>query len=166
MDTDVFKQCSTCKQGIAFGVSYYVCSVSTCNRKATDFTFCSVACWDAHVPVYRHRDAWAEDRDAPTRAQAQVAAQQATTQAAVRAAAHAERADAAREPTPIRETGPIPNDVLVIASKMKAYVRARSGMNTSDGVLPVLSGKLRALCDDAIERASQAGRKTILDRDF
>jgi histone H3/H4 len=57
-------------------------------------------------------------------------------------------------------------DVLVVVSKLKDYVRARSGMNTSDGVVEVLSDRLRDLCDRAIERASRDGRKTVLDRDF
>jgi len=60
----------------------------------------------------------------------------------------------------------IPQDVLVVVSKLKAYVKARSGMNTSDGVVDVLSAKLRKLCDAAIEVAHADGRKTVLDRDF
>ena len=59
-----------------------------------------------------------------------------------------------------------PQDVLVVVSKLKAYVKARSGMNTSDGVTDVLSAKLRKLCDAAIEVAQADGRKTVLDRDF
>jgi len=39
-------------------------------------------------------------------------------------------------------------------------------MNTSDAVIDVLSDKLRELCDRAVEKAVQAGRKTLLDRDF
>ena len=60
----------------------------------------------------------------------------------------------------------LPEDVLVVVSKLKAYVKARSGMNTSDGVVDVLSTKLRRLCDAAIEVAQADGRKTVLDRDF
>jgi len=60
----------------------------------------------------------------------------------------------------------LPLDVLVVVSKLKAYVKARSGMNTSDGVTDVLSAKLRKLCDAAIEVAQADGRKTVLDRDF
>lgn len=57
-------------------------------------------------------------------------------------------------------------DVLVVVSKLKAYVREKSGMNTSANVAPALSNTVRALCDEAIERARKAGRKTIMDRDF
>jgi hypothetical protein len=64
-----YKLCSECKQPIAFSADYYRCSVSTCNRKRTGMFFCSVSCWDAHVPMMRHRDAWAEKTKAPTREQ-------------------------------------------------------------------------------------------------
>jgi histone H3/H4 len=58
------------------------------------------------------------------------------------------------------------NEVLVVASKLKNYIRAKSGMNTSASVLEVLSGKVRQLCDQAIENARADGRKTVKDRDF
>jgi hypothetical protein len=57
-------------------------------------------------------------------------------------------------------------EILIVASKLKAYVRARSGMNTSDAVLDVLSDAVRALCDEAIQGAKRDGRKTVMDRDF
>jgi hypothetical protein len=162
MDGDAWKRCSTCKKAIAFGAAHYACSVSTCSRKATDFAFCSVGCWDAHVPIYRHRGAWAEERRAPTRAEHEAAERNRADEQARREERTAERTEA----TPVVQTGPIPDDVLVVVSKLKAYVRARSGMKTSDGVMPLLSDRLRRLCDAAIEHAAAAGRKTILDRDF
>lgn len=55
---------------------------------------------------------------------------------------------------------------LVVASKLKAYIRDKSSMNTSSAVIQVLSDRLRNLCDQAIERAKQDGRKTVMDRDF
>lgn len=60
-----WKLCSSCKKPIAHGSVYYLCSVSTCNRKRMPLCFCSVDCWDAHVPGARHRDAWAEENVAP-----------------------------------------------------------------------------------------------------
>lgn len=66
----------------------------------------------------------------------------------------------------VRQGPPPPKEILVVASKLKAYIRARSEMNTSDGVMDVLSDRLRALCDEAIEMARKAGRKTVMDRDF
>ncbi len=56
--------------------------------------------------------------------------------------------------------------VLIVISKVKAYIRAKSGMNTSDGVVPVLSEHVRRLCDQAIESAKSDGRKTVLERDL
>ena len=36
-------------------------------------------------------------------------------------------------------------EVLVVASKLKNYIRAKSGMNTSGSVMEALSGRIRAL---------------------
>jgi hypothetical protein len=63
-----WKRCSTCKQELPFAATYWACNVSTCNRARTALVFCSVSCWDAHVPMLRHRDAWAEERRSPTAA--------------------------------------------------------------------------------------------------
>lgn len=58
-------------------------------------------------------------------------------------------------------------EVLVVASKLKAYIREKSGgMNTSSAVVQALSDKIRRLCDQAIEHARSDGRKTVMDRDF
>ena len=64
------------------------------------------------------------------------------------------------------EAGDLPREILIVASKLKNYIRARSGYNTSDRVLEPLSRLVREICDDAIEQASRAERKTVLDRDF
>jgi len=56
--------------------------------------------------------------------------------------------------------------VLVVISKVKSYIRAKSGMNTSDGIVPVLSDHVRRLLDQAIDAAKADGRKTVLDRDL
>jgi len=39
-------------------------------------------------------------------------------------------------------------------------------MNTSDGVVAILSEHLRELCREAIRQAGVDGRRTVLDRDF
>ena len=57
-------------------------------------------------------------------------------------------------------------EVLVVVSKVKNYIRAKSEMNTAGNVSPKLSVILRSLCDQAIERAKSDGRKTVMDRDF
>ncbi len=56
-------------------------------------------------------------------------------------------------------------EVLIVASRLKDYIRAKSGFNTSDGVLSPLSDIVRRVCDEAIKNASREGRMTVLDRD-
>ena len=63
-----FRLCSSCKAPLSFSQMYYVCSVSTCNRKRTGLTFCSMPCYDAHLPEMRHRSSWAEEAQAPSAA--------------------------------------------------------------------------------------------------
>jgi len=55
---------------------------------------------------------------------------------------------------------------LIVASRLKDYIRERSGFNTSDGVLEPLSEIVRRICDDAVRNASREGRRTVLDRDI
>ncbi|MBX3130734.1 MAG: hypothetical protein KF718_28710 [Polyangiaceae bacterium] len=162
MSADHYKVCSTCRTPIPFGGEHYVCSVSTCNRTKTALLFCSVGCWDAHLPMMKHRDAWAEKATAPTRA-AVLAEQARQRDDEVAAGADAERR---RRVVTSQQGAELPRDVLVVVSKLKGYVRARSEMNTSDNVVPVLSEHLRRLCDQAIRNAARDGRKTVLDRDF
>ena len=57
-------------------------------------------------------------------------------------------------------------EVLVVASKVKNYIKAKGEMKTSASVLEVLSDRIRSMCDQAIETARNDGRKTVLDRDF
>jgi hypothetical protein len=158
-------RCSSCKGDIDFEQTYYVCSVSTCNRAATNLRFCSVECWDAHVPVMRHRDAWAEEKRSPSRAEWERA--EAPSGPAAAAPRREPAAAKPGEPTAIEwNDGLLPEDVLVVASKLKAYIRARAGLNTSDAVVEVLSRHLRRVCDEGIRNAAGDGRKTVLDRDF
>ncbi len=62
-----WRRCNSCKKEIPYLGAYWVCNVSTCNRKRTGLVFCEVSCWDAHVPGMNHRESWAEERKAPTR---------------------------------------------------------------------------------------------------
>ena len=58
------------------------------------------------------------------------------------------------------------NDILVVASKLKNYIRSKSDMNTSASVMEVVSDRIREMCDQAIENARNDKRKTVKDRDF
>ena len=170
-ESERWKRCSTCKSDIGFDTPCWTCSVSTCNRPRTGLVFCSVSCWDAHVPIMRHRDdVGALDARSPTRAQA-------AAQAAAEAKAQAPAKSSAPKPVPAapaatRAAAPaarapeVPREILIVVSKLKSYIRARSGFNTADACAEVLSDQVRALCDRAIENARRDERKTVLDRDF
>jgi hypothetical protein len=166
-----FRLCSSCKKPLPFESTYYVCSVSTCNQKRTGLTFCSLPCFEAHVPGARHREAWAEEQRAPTRAQWESEQAEAPAEAPPPAAASS-RDERRIVGGPARKAGVelqpagLPRDVLVVVSKLKTYVRARSGMNTSDAVVDVLSDIVREHCDAAIQKAAADGRKTVMPRDF
>lgn len=174
-----WRRCSSCREWIDFQTGYYTCNVSTCNRRNTAFVFCSVDCWDAHLPTMNHREAWAEDQHSPS------AAQWSREQAAAKPSRKPREAKARIEPAhePARPAAPtvvrrpaesapvalsddVPDEILIVASRLKDYVRARSGMNTSDRVLAPLSKILREVCDRAIENARRDERKTVLDRDI
>jgi len=160
MAESFWRRCSSCKTEIAFDSPYWICSVSSCNRKGSSYVFCAVQCWDAHVPVERHREAWAEERRSPRSSEAAEAGGKRTV---IRRAQASETTGRPGRPQP---DGELPEDILIVASKLKAYVRARSGMNTSDSVMRELSDRVRFLCNDAIDRAREEGRKTLMDRDF
>lgn len=145
-----WKKCSTCKKDILLGAKYYECSVSTCSGQRTGYVFCSLICWEAHVPGARHRDSAAIEKQAPKAATAQeparriIVGQQASTSF----------------------SSSLPKEVLVVVSKMKDYIKARADMNTAEGTKDIVSEHIRVLCDDAIDRARAEGRKTVLERDF
>jgi hypothetical protein len=156
---NTWKKCSSCKKPIALGARYYTCSVSTCNGQRTGYVFCSVACFEVHLPSARHKDAAAIENKAPMKADPSPAA-----------------AGMGREPTrkiistptPPGSAGKqsAPREVLIIASRLKEFVQARADMNTSAQVVDVLSDYVRIITDRAIDNARAAGRKTLMDRDF
>lgn len=162
-EVSYWKKCNTCKKPIQFSQKYWVCSVSTCNRVRTGLVFCDVRCFDAHVPVMNHRDAGAFERRAPSEKEAREQQEQESQRAAAQGVTTKVQDTKSAPPGP---SGSIPDEILVVVSKAKAYVRAKSGFNTSDAVMPILSDKLRRLLDSAIQSAESHGRKTILDRDF
>ncbi len=58
------------------------------------------------------------------------------------------------------------NEVLVVVSKLKNYIRSSAQMNTASNFAPALSDIIRRLCDNAVEHARSDGRKTVMDRDI
>jgi histone H3/H4 len=148
-----WRKCSSCKKNIDLDTKYYICSVSTCNGLRTGYVFCSVACFERHLPGARHKQAGAIEKVSP-RAPARILIQTSTPGAL--------KAHSFSPPTKT----PIPREVLIIASRLKDYIAARSEYNTSSSVMDVLSDYVRVLCDRAIDNARAEGRKTVLDRDF
>lgn len=179
--SELWLKCSACRKDLGFSTLHWVCSVSTCNRNRTRLVFCSVACWDSHVATLRHREAWAVEARSPSREawQAELAQEQkpeaavAPSGAAAASSVSASATDAVRRRVivePPASAAPalapdVEREVMVVVSKMKKYIRDRSGMNCSDAVAEMLSDHVRALCDDAIRTAATNGRKTVLERD-
>jgi hypothetical protein len=187
--SEAWKRCSSCKRDIAYGAVYHVCNVSTCNQKRTALVFCSPECWDAHLGFVNHRESWAVEKRAPSReaAAAEESAQRAslpqsresrpaaTPRPAAPAGATVVRRAGSSSVTPsapsegANEEGmetDVPKEILIVASKLKAYIKARSGMNTSDRVMAKLSDEVRKIADRGIRSARAVERKTVLDRDF
>jgi len=148
---EVWKKCSSCKENILTGQKYFVCSVSTCQGKVTNYVFCSVACWDAHLPIERHRSdsAGAIERTAPK------------DLSAIESARKIVPGGLAAGSKSLGE-----DEVLVVVSKVRKYVADKSGLNTSAEVYDTLTEKIKRLCDRAVEQAKAQGRKTIMSRDF
>ena len=152
----VWRKCSSCKKPIALGARYYACSVSTCNSPRTGYVFCTVGCWEVHLPSARHKDAAAIEHTAP-RTAAPIAPPGGATRRIVANAT---------SPTPSTTKGGAPREVLIVASRLKEYIQARADMNTSASVMDLLSDFVRVACDHAIDMARADGRKTVQDRDF
>ncbi len=150
-----WRKCGSCKKEIGFNSLYQSCSVSNCKKAV----FCSVNCWNLHNEVMNHKSAWAEEnRSAP------------------KTEVSAENAEGG-ERTPRRiivqskfsEGGITQADeqeILIVASKLKAYIKEKYDMNTSAGVMELLSDQVRRLTDRAVLKAKSEGRKTVMDRDY
>ena len=67
------------------------------------------------------------------------------------------------EPDPKAEA--MEKEILVVVSRMKEYIRWKSGFNTSERAAGPLSDIVRKACDDAIRAAQRDERKTVMDRD-
>ena len=57
-------------------------------------------------------------------------------------------------------------ETLVIASKVKAYIKEASDLKCSAAVIDVLSDKVRDMVDQAIKNSQADGRKTVQEKDF
>ena len=144
-----WRKCGSCKKEIGFNTVYQMCNVSTCRK----LVFCSVDCWNLHNPVMNHKSSWAEENRSPLKSEAQ---QETSPRRVI-----VQATKSAAEPNDISE-----GDILIVASKLKAYIKDKYDMNTSAGVMEVLSHQVRRLTDRAAEKAKAEGRKTVMDRDY
>ncbi len=176
---EAWLKCSACRNPIPFNAAHWVCSVSTCNRARTRLVFCTVPCWDSHVAMLRHRDAWAVDAKAPSKEawEREIASGAVDVEVPKPAAAPAVRRmvgdagpSAVTTSTVVSGDGGVKlleaeREMLIVVSKMKKYIKDRSGMNCGDAVAEMLSDHVRAICDESIRAAGRDERKTVLDRD-
>lgn len=144
----IWRKCGTCKKDIGFNQDYQQCSV--CKGK---YAFCSVECWDAHSPVMNHKSAWAEENRSPANAAGTPPAQPA-------------RRIVGAPSAPAGAPSSHETEVLIVASKLKQYVKDKYDLSTSASVMDALSREVRRLTDRAVEKAKADGRKTLMDRDF
>ena len=152
--SEIWRKCSSCKKDILTNQKYFVCSISTCRGAATNYAFCSINCWDAHLPIERHRsdNAGAIEKQSP----------RDLASAALEPAAGPKKI----LPTGSLTKSSVEDEVLVVVSKVRKYIADKSGMNTSASAYDALTEKIKQLCDRAIEQARSQGRKTVMDRDF
>lgn len=118
-----WKRCSTCKKEIPYQGKYYLCSVSSCKHKRKGYRFCSVSCWDEHLAFANHREAWAEENQAPTKAEAEAespAVVQSSTSSRAPVRKIVDSSSAGKKGDEL--------DTLVVVSKVKAYISAYSDL--------------------------------------
>jgi hypothetical protein len=150
-----WRKCSSCKKEIGLNSKYYECSVSTCTGQRTGYVFCSVGCWEVHLPGARHRDAGAVEKKSPSQ----------PFQEEASAPKRIIVSNSAATSAPVGKSA-MSSEVLVVVSKMKQYIRDLSEMNTSEDVNQIISDKIRLECEKAITNAKADGRKTVMARDF
>lgn len=149
--TTEWRKCGVCKKSINLGAIYQKCSISSCRKNA----YCSVDCWSVHDSVMGHKSAFAEEERAPTTMPSEGSSGDAPRRRIVASGAK-----------PSSNDQNLPMDVLIVVSKLKAYVKAKSDMNTSGDVADELSKFVRVLVNEALENARAEGRKTLMARDF
>lgn len=57
-------------------------------------------------------------------------------------------------------------EVLVVASKLKKYIKDKSGLSTSSQCVIQLTTRVEKICALSSEKAKSDKRKTVMDRDF
>lgn len=158
MDQNYWRKCIVCKNEIAFDKVYYKCSVSSCDKKRAPAQFCSVDCWDVHRSIMNHKNAGADQYRSPNKER--WLKEEANQRPTVRIVSSKKSEQKNTDDTELD------GEVLVVVSKLKAYIKAKSGLNTSSDVMPILSDMLREKCNQAFQNAHREGRKTLMGKDF
>ncbi|MEK6627118.1 MAG: hypothetical protein AABY53_00695 [Bdellovibrionota bacterium] len=151
-----WRKCSSCKKEINLNTKYYECNVSTCTGLRTGYVFCSVSCWEVHLPGAKHRNAGAIEKRSPTT----FSPEESAAPKRIIISSGVPSAPAAQKKSPMS------SEVLVVVSKMKQYIRDIGEMNTSEDVNQLISDMIRSECEKAILNARADGRKTVMARDF
>ena len=155
MTQSFWRKCIVCKKEINFSTKYYKCSVTSCDKKRAPAQFCTVECWDVHRSIMSHKSAGADEYISPTKAEWE------------RLEQNEPKVRLIKEVSISESKGEFSSDdILVVVSKLKAYVKDSSDLNTSADVMPELSNIIRSICDKAVENAKRDGRKTLMARDF
>ncbi len=142
-----FRKCGSCKKEIPFGATYVVCEVSSCRKHV----FCHANCWSLHNDIMNHKNAGAIEETAPIGAPRRILI----------------------NPSSKNETAPsssastsVDTEILIVASKLKQYVKEKFDLSTSANVMEKLTQIVKEATDKASRNARQEGRKTLMDRDF
>lgn len=72
----------------------------------------------------------------------------------------------AEEAADPRQSASTSSEILVVASKLKDYVKEESGLSVAADALEAMSVLIRRECDEAKQKAEKDGRKTVKARDF
>jgi hypothetical protein len=161
-----WRKCSSCKKDILLNAKFYECSVSTCTGQRTGYVFCSITCWEVHLPGAKHRDAGAIEKKSPSSAQALSPSESISAPKRIIVNSSAVNSSVSlSQPMGLKRSA-MTNEVLVVVSKLKQYIRDISEMNTSEDVNQKLSDMIRIQCEQAVEKARADGRKTVMARDF
>jgi hypothetical protein len=144
-----YRKCSSCKKEIGFGKLYQICEISSCKKHA----FCSVNCWNLHNEVMGHKSAGAIEMRAPFTSLIEEETEKLPRRIIV-----------SQNSSSLNNN--VPQEILIVASKLKEYIKEKHDLSTSAQVMEVLSDKVRDLVDRASQNAKNEGRKTLMDRDF
>ncbi len=153
-----WRKCIVCKSEISYSSKYYKCSISSCDKKRSPAQFCSVECWDVHRSIMSHKSAWAEDFMSPSELESK---EQDNVKGSVRIVRAAKSGTGV-----VEQNNSTNNEILIVVSKLKQFVKDYSELNTSADVSSVLSDIVREKCVDAIYKAKKDGRKTLMGKDF